>query len=97
MKKEQNLQTTTEHQMGYDTLLCGVILKVLDKWDEPTDCFDAIWLGYNGLHDECEAKYSIKELKAGMKQLSQMGKVEMKPTYDEDGKINGRGWFLNAT
>jgi len=96
MNKENTVKDTTK-PMAYDALLCGVILKVLDKWDEPIDCFDAIWLGYNGLHDECEAKYTIKELKAGMKQLSQMGKVEMKPTYDEDGKISGRGWFLNAT
>jgi len=90
------IQNSTK-AMQYDTLLCGVILSVLEKWGAPTSCFDGIWFGYNGLYDECNAKYTINELKAGMKQLNKMGKVEMKPTYTDEGKICGRGWFLNTT
>jgi len=75
--------------------LCGDILKALDKWDKTI--FDAVWFGYSALADECGNKYSIKELKKGMKVLNAKKKVTLKPTYDGDGKICGSGWFLTAT
>ena len=70
------------------------ILEVLHLWSEPTDLFDGVWLGYDGLIAELDYEYCKHDLQNGMKELSVRGLVKLRPTYDEDLKLNGRGWFL---
>jgi hypothetical protein len=88
--------------MQYDTLLCAAIYKTLkDNWsDSRMSQFDGFWYGYDALSD-ClyEVGYpqvTEKEMKHAMQYLGKKGACELKPTYDEEGKINGRGWFSCA-
>ena len=69
------------------------LLKVLVKWkDNCSNGFDGFWFGYSALSDE--TGISINVLKERMKELKKQGMVKLKPTYDNDYRLNGSGWFL---
>lgn len=71
------------------------ILEVLHFWAEPTaKLFDGVWIGYDALKEALDYEYHIHDLQNGMKELSKRGLVELRPTYDDDLELNGRGWFL---
>jgi len=70
------------------------ILEVLHLWSEPTDLFDGVWLGYDALEEAVDYEYCKHDLKNGMKELAARWLVELRPTYDEELRLNGRGWFL---
>lgn len=73
------------------------ILNVLQKWNKPSGQFTAFWYGYEVLMDDLKEDghdRKLREIKKEIKDLQINGTVEMKPVYDEEGKINGRGWFL---
>ena len=53
-----------------------------------------VWIGYNNLFDKLKCEYSIHELKKTMKELRNEGRLELRHSIDDDGKINGKGWFL---
>lgn len=80
--------------------LCRSIYKILDtnwKDDIQTNEFCAMWYGYETLRD-ClyEMNYkniTIKDLKCSMKHLKEKNLVELKPIYNCDNKLCGRGWF----
>lgn len=50
MKKGQNLQTATDTQMGYDTLLCGVVSQLEKQFDRIKDKYPnhIVWLRMDG-------------------------------------------------
>ena len=85
--------------MQYDTILCDAIFDILhNNWrDSRITQFDGFWYGYDALQDcLCEQGFravTTTEMKHAMQYLKEKGYAELKPTYDEDGKINGRGWF----
>jgi len=89
--------------MQYDTLLCAAIYKILDQnWKDdmqPSE-FSAFWYGYDTLSDclfeEGFKTVTNKEMKHAMQYLKEKGAVELRPTYDCDYKICGRGWFSCA-
>ena len=68
------------------------VMKVIKGWSaETTGGFDGYWHGYEMLCDETGAP--VSELKRIMKELSKDGCVELRPTYNTDGVLCGRGWF----
>lgn len=93
------LNDKSEVALRYDTSLCAAIFEILhNNWsDSRMTYFDGFWYGYNALQDCLYEKgfrgKKIKELKHAMQYLNKKGYAELKPTYDEDGKINGSGWF----
>jgi len=82
-----------ESEVRVDAVVRQKILKVLQEWGKPTGMFDGMWKGYERLADDTGI-YDIKLLKKEMKILHKENKVELKPTYNDDGIINGRGWFI---
>lgn len=79
------------------TALCDGVLEILtNKWGNLCGEFDAYWHGYDQLKDQLHEDgiiADVKEIKKAMKHLSSQDKVEMRPTYNQDYKLNGRGWF----
>lgn len=77
--------------------LADAVLKVLKKWNKPNGDFDAMWYGYECLMDEIKQEGhspTVRELKKEIKNLKQSGKIELRPTYDYEYHLSGRGWFL---
>lgn len=70
------------------------IIDVLKVWAEPKNGFDGYWHGYDALEDETQI--DIPTLKKEMKLLAKDNLVELRPTYSDEYKISGRGWFLSA-
>jgi len=74
------------------------ILEIMrNDWTLNTGPFDGYWYGYDALKD-CLLKkgikdVTIKDLKQAMKKLSKQGLVELRPSYNIDFKLSGRGWF----
>jgi len=68
-----------------------------NDWSTGFKEFDKVWFGYNTLQDILVEKgfltVSIKQLKHAMLILKKRKYVELKPTYNVDGRINERGWF----
>ena len=77
------------------------IILALRDWSNK-DYFDYWWGGYSELSDkiydekiegitlfQCE-----KELRFQFKILRDLGVIESKPIFDDDLKLNGKGWFL---
>jgi hypothetical protein len=89
---------TAENGNKSKPLLYDGILSIMkENWTCKTGSFDAFWYGYEALKDclfdigirDC----SINDLKNAMKELSKQNKVELKPSYDVDFKLSGRGWY----
>lgn len=79
-------------------MLCAGILKIMkENWTQNTGIFDAFWYGYEALKDclweDGIRDVSIKDLKTAMKELSNQGLVELRPSYDIDFTLSGRGWY----
>jgi len=81
----------------YNRLYAGILDILKNNWTCKTGSFDGFWYGYDALHDCLFEKgirgISINELKKAMKELSKQNLVELRPTYDDDFKLCGRGWF----
>ncbi len=69
------------------------IIEILTDWgSDGHGEFDGMWYGYESLLQEINEP--INTLQKAMKELAKENKVELRPTYDHDYKLNGRGWFL---
>lgn len=91
---------TNKHETPTCTkqLLCAGILKIMkENWTKNTGQFGAFWYGYEALKDclleDGIRDVSIKDLKIAMKDLSKQGLVELRPSYDIDFNLSGRGWY----
>ena len=74
-----------------------VILEVLKEWSSVSD--DACWMGHEALAEETKRRNPAisateREILAAIKRLRAGGKVYDAPTFDEAGRIVGRGWFI---
>lgn len=81
-----------------NNVLCAGILEIMRyNWTLNTGSFDAFWYGYEALKDCLWEKgirdVTINQLKKAMKELSKKGLVELKPSYDIDFTLSGRGWY----
>ena len=92
-------KTSNNHENGNDAnrLLCAGILNILrNDWGNRCGEFEAYWFGYEALKDALHENLiyvDVATIKVAMKELAKQNKVELRPTYDEDWKISGRGWF----
>jgi len=89
---------TAEKPTCTKPMLCAGILEIMrDNWTLNTGSFDAFWYGYEALKDCLWEKgirdVTIKDLKQAMKELSKQGLVELRPSYDIDFTLSGRGWY----
>lgn len=82
--------------IGNTMLYAGILDIMKENWTCNTGSFDSFWYGYDALKDCLHDKgidTTVTALKSAMKELSKQGKVELKPSYDYDFKLCGRGWF----
>ena len=92
-------ETTLNHQAPpiANVLLCAGILEILRiDWGNRTGEFEAYWFGYFNLKDQLYENgivSKIKDIKLAMKDLSKQNKVELRPTYNDEWLLSGRGWF----
>lgn len=74
------------------------IIEVLKIWGKPNFDFDGIWYGYPALLDEInehlEIKATLPQLKREMKSLKEKGIVDYLTTFDSEGNLCGKGYFL---
>jgi len=93
----QNVDLKNETPTRGNTVLCAGILDVLrNDWGNRCGEFEAYWFGYESLKDALHENLiyvDIATIKVAMKELAKQNKVELRPTYNEDWKISGRGWF----
>ena len=70
-----------------------ILIEVLSTWKNDESGFDGgVWSRYNTLEDETGIKKPrLKEL---MKDLKNKNIVDYGPTINQDGQINGMGYFL---
>ena len=98
---KQKLSKETETKPDGYTVLGNVILQSLKAWETPNHGeFDAMWYGYDSLMDEIISRGinpTLKEVKSEMKNLRNKGIIELKPCYDSDHTLCGRGYFIEAT
>jgi len=80
-----------------NVLLSVGILDILrSDWGNRTGEFEAYWFGYDELKDQLHENgimSEIKDIKLAMKDLSKQNKVELRPTYNDEWVLSGRGWF----
>jgi len=96
---KKNETSNNSKPMAYDALLCGVVLEVLEYWHYKERGY---WYGMMCLQEEIDHKtnkyYSHEAIKKALRELKKEGKVITEPIFNEcDGKLNGSGWFYNAT
>jgi hypothetical protein len=93
----QNVDLENEAPTYGNTVLCDGILEVLrNDWGNRCGEFEAYWFGYEALKDALHENLiyvDVATIKVAMEELAKQNKVELRPTYDEDWKISGRGWF----
>lgn len=93
----QNVDLENETPTCGNTVLCAGILEVLrNDWGNRCGEFEAYWFGYEALKDALHENLiyvDVATIKVAMKELAKQNKVELRPTYDDDWKISGRGWF----
>ena len=76
---------------------------IFDYFQRNPNHYIGNWVGYEYLQDyiperrqHCEARHEIDDLKQAMKLLFKQNKVTCETFYNEEnGKIAGRGYFLN--
>lgn len=96
---EQKADSSQVSPSNANAVLAAGIMDALTgdwSWSDGRGMFDAYWFGYKDLQDELKRQgitTTIPEIKKVMKQLAKENKVELRPTYDEDYKLCGRGWF----
>lgn len=96
---EQKADIIPSAQVSANAVLAAGIMEALTgdwSWSDGRGEFDAYWFGYTDLQGELNRqgiKATVREIKKMMKQLAKENKVELRPTYDEDYKLCGRGWF----
>jgi len=72
-----------------------VVMQRIDEWSNDfSSGFDGVWHGYPKLSEE--TGLSIQKLKKICRELRNRGKIELKQTYDIDGKLHGSGYFISA-
>ena len=81
-----------------NTLEKDVIL-ILSNWsDHAHSGYDGMWFGYSQLVDEInEMGHDIdfeKDIKTIVKNLNSDGFLSYEPTYNDDGQLNGKGYFV---
>ncbi len=92
-------ETSINHENGNDAnrLLCEGILNILrNDWGNRCGEFEAYWFGFDALKDQLHENLidvDIATIKLAVKELSKKNKIELRPTYDEEGNLSGRGWF----
>ena len=93
-------ETSLHHQTPpiANVLLCAGILEILrSDWGNLTiGEFEAYWFGYDALKDQLSENgivSEIKDIKLAMKDLSKQNKVALRPTYNDEWVLSGRGWF----
>ena len=71
------------------------IYNVIHRWSNETahDGLDGHWYGYEALMDESGAE-PLKECRRLVKELTTEKSIKREPTYDNDGRINGSGYFV---
>lgn len=77
-------------------LKTGILDILRNDWGGRCGKFDTYWFGYEALKDalhENSIYADIATIKVTMKELEKENKVKLRPTYDDDYNLNGRGWF----
>jgi len=74
-----------------------LILEIMGEWKR--DYYEDIWNGYSQLFDQMDGRLSSELITPGgirsaMKDLREEGKVVYTSYYNDDGKLQGRGYFL---
>jgi hypothetical protein len=90
-------QTTSVRLHDSNVVLFAGILDILrNDWGNRCGEFEAYWFGYEALKDALHENLiyvDVATIKVAMKELAKQNKVELRPTYNQDWKISGRGWF----
>lgn len=89
------MKTQIEESMNVDlTDEEKKVFKIVNNWsNERKGGWDGYWYGYFSLSDETQlSEYKLKKI---MKSLKEKGLVELKPTYNSDGILSGKGWFTS--
>jgi hypothetical protein len=93
----QTVETTTSSPNSTNAVLCAGILDVLrNDWGNRCGEFEAYWFGYEALKDALHENLiyvDIATIKVAMKELAKQNKVELRPTYNDEWVLCGRGWF----
>jgi len=80
---KQPAQPKPEDMLKIQEFVIGRQEQTLKGYEALKDC---LW--EKGIRD-----VTIKDLKQAMKELSKQGLVELKPSYDIDFTLSGRGWY----
>jgi hypothetical protein len=70
-----------------------VVMQHITEWSN--DCstgWDGVWEGFDTLSKI--SKIPISQLKKIVKKLRGEGKLELRETYNEDGQLHGKGYFV---
>lgn len=77
------------------------VMEIIGRWSNSTkNGHDGIWKGYSSLVDEMnEAGFDIhreNDIKPTVKLLNRDGFLSYESTYNGDGQLNGKGYFVRG-
>lgn len=96
MKTENEITTNNETAIAVEPKLATGILNILKNEWVAGNGYDQLWYGYNSLIDclfDNGIQTTLKDVKRAIKILSKERKIVLRPCYDDDNKLHGRGWF----
>lgn len=89
MQNDKKSTDRTESEITLET----VVMQHITEWsNDYSTGWDGVWKGFDTLSKI--SKIPINQLKKIVKKLYDEGKLDLRETYNVDGQLHGRGYFV---